>query len=355
MDTSTDSMNAYFQKYKQSDIDSVVRLRNGETKLGELVAIPTEESLTVFLKNTRASFIIVGIAEDIGVLANYGTAGTATAWNQFLSSFLNIQANQFTKGEAIAVIGNFSFDRLKEQIQVKSNMQRLDITEYREAVALIDEAVYQLVRLIVSHEKIPIVVGGGHNNCYPLIKGTAVALGSIKVPGTSPINCVNLDAHMDFRVKEGRHSGNGFRYAKEEGFLNRYFAVGIHENYIIDGIAKEIAHVEDIDFVTYEEIFIREEKTWPQVLKDAVKFTRQQVTGIELDLDSIANVPSSAVSPCGFTTREAVQYVDYLAVHCKVAYLHVCEGIASDGNNVGKLISTIVSQFTKSCPLETKP
>jgi arginase family enzyme len=32
------------------------------------------------------------------------------------------------------------------------------------------------------------------------------------------VNAINFDAHSDFRILEGRHSGNGFSYAYEEGF-----------------------------------------------------------------------------------------------------------------------------------------
>jgi formiminoglutamase len=37
------------------------------------------------------------------------------------------------------------------------------------------------------------------------------------------VNAINFDAHSDFRILEGRHSGNGFSYAYEEGFLKKYF------------------------------------------------------------------------------------------------------------------------------------
>jgi arginase family enzyme len=39
------------------------------------------------------------------------------------------------------------------------------------------------------------------------------------------INAINFDAHSDFRILEGRHSGNGFSYAYEEGFLKKYFVL----------------------------------------------------------------------------------------------------------------------------------
>lgn len=343
-----DSMNEFFRKYRRSDIDAVVMTRNGETKLGERIDVAGEESLDVFLEKTKASFVVVGIAEDIGVAANYGRAGASDTWNLFLRYFLNIQANAITRAESLAVIGHFSFDRIKEEIEKKFGSIDEKITAYRNAVTIIDDAVAELIRLVVSHKKMPIVVGGGHNNVYPLIKGTSLALDSRK-----GINCINLDAHLDYRQAEGRHSGNGFRYAKEHGFLNRYFAVGVHENYLSDGIVKEFRLRRDMDFVTYEDIFVRRKNTWRKALKSAVKFAGQKVTGIELDLDSVSDVSSSAATPCGITSREALQYINQIAVHCDVAYLHICEGIATSENTVGKLITYLVMQFVKVHQTET--
>jgi formiminoglutamase len=345
----TNSMNEFFRKYTRSDIDALVTARDGETKLGERIDVAGEESLDVFLAETRASFVVVGVAEDIGVAANHGRAGASDTWNIFLRSFLNIQANAITMAKSLAVIGHFSFDRVKEDIEKKSGTIDEKITEYRNAVTIIDDAVAELIRLVVSRKKIPIVVGGGHNNAYPLIKGTSLAMNCRK-----GINCINLDAHLDYRAAEGRHSGNGFRYAKEHGFLNRYFAVGVHENYLNDRIIKEFRLRGDMDFVTYEDVFVRRKKTWRKALKSAVKFTGQKVTGIEFDLDSISNVPSSAATPCGITTREALQYIDYIAVHCDVAYLHLCEGMAASENMVGKLITYLVMQFVKVYRVEDK-
>ena len=72
-----------------------------------------------------------------------------------------------------------------------------------ELVNQIDKEVVHTITSIVKTGKIPIIIGGGHNNAYGNIKGTALAKGK-------PINAVNLDAHSDFRILEGRHSGNGF-------------------------------------------------------------------------------------------------------------------------------------------------
>ena len=333
----------FFHQYKPLDIDVLVSTRNGETKLGQQVAVPADENLVHFLDNSQAIFVVIGIAEDIGVMANHGRAGASGTWNFFLSAFLNMQANKFTNAETIAVIGYFSFEDLYAEISRKSVTAHDKIAGYRHAVTIIDDAVAEMIRVVISHKKIPVVIGGGHNNSFPLIKGAALALNSRK-----GINCINLDAHLDFRATEGRHSGNGFRYAKEGGFLNRYYVIGVHQNYLNDSIVHEILNHPDIDFITHEEIFIRKKKSWHKALRSAVRFAGRRFTGVEVDLDSLSDVASSAATPCGITTREVLQYIDHLAIHCNVGYLHICEGIASSDNTVGKLIAYLVSQFVSS-------
>ena len=150
-------------------------------------------------------------------------------------------------------------------------------------------------------------------------------------------------------LKEGTvEMDSGMR--SEEGYLIKYFALGIHENYIPDGILKEVNENADVDFITYEDIFIRQRKTWAASIARSWKICRRQTryTGIELDLDSIEYLPSSAATPCGITSREALQYVAHMAGHFEVAYLHICEGIASNENAlVGKLIGYLVTTFVK--------
>ena len=334
----------YFKQYSTDHIQSLIKKRLGETKLGESIDVPQEESLQSFLEKTSATYIVAGIAEDIGVLANYGNAGTATAWDSFLLSFLNIQANDYLAANALAVIGHLSFDELKIEIEKKLISAEEKIQEYRKAVSIIDSAVVELIQLIVSYKKIPIIIGGGHNNAYPIIKGVALA-------NSKAINCINLDAHIDYRLAEGRHSGNGFRYAKQEGFLEKYFVIGIHENYLPQMILREVITSEDVGFITYEDIFIHQRKPWAQALEEAYQFTKSgNLIGIELDLDCIEYLPASAATPCGVTSKEARQYLTYMASNCNVAYLHICEGIAQHdrSNLVGKLINYLVSDFVKN-------
>jgi formiminoglutamase len=108
-----------------------------------------------------------------------------------------------------------------------------------------------------------------------------------------------------------------------------------------------------MDILTFEDIFVHEKRSFRQAVMDAIGFTADTYCGIELDLDSIAHVLSSAASPVGVMPVHARQYVSLAAQNAKVAYLHICEGATqlSDGRrdeSTGKLISYLVTDFCKA-------
>jgi formiminoglutamase len=346
--------NNYFKLYNKQDVLSLTRIRRFETKLGERVqVIAGQQSVEEALQSSKAKFVIIGIPEDIGVKANYGVGGTDTAWIPFMSSFLNIQSNDFIEGGDILLLGHFDFSEVSRLIETNAYDYDEKVYAFRHAVNQVDEAVEPLIKLIIQSNKIPIVIGGGHNNAYPLIKGAAKALYKKGDIPLASINCINLDAHADFRPLEGRHSGNAFSYAEEDGYLQKYCVIGIHENYLTQNIWMDVVNNPFIDFITYEDIFIHEKRDFLSAIAHSTSFTEDTYTGIEIDLDCVQNTLSSAVSPSGVEPIHARQFVSYAAADTKTAYLHICEGAAqlSDGRSsetTGKLISYLVSDFIKA-------
>src|SRR5690606_15001942 len=172
------------------------------------------------------------------------------------------------------------------------------------------------------------------------------------------INCINFDAHTDFRALEGRHSGNGFSYAFEEGFLNRYFVFGLHENYTSKTVFQRIKQYQDrVKYNSYEQIAIRKEKSFSTEMQQALDFVATQHFGIETDLDALAGFPSSAMTLSGFSVEKARYCLDFFASHPKAAYLHIREVAPnySDEQNpslLGKLISYLITDFIKAKTLE---
>jgi formiminoglutamase len=344
---------SHFKNYSKQDILSLVKLRRFETKLGERVQTLSDPSeMAESIKGLSASYVVFGIPEDIGVQANYGTGGTSTVWLSFLQSFLNVQSNDFLVGEEIAVIGHFDFGDIQYLIDKNAHDTEEKVKAYRHAVTAIDEEVESLTKAIVAAGKIPVAIGGGHNNSYPLIKGSAKGLHQVQKIPLAQINCINLDAHTDFRPSEGRHSGNGFRYAEEDGFLQKYCVIGVHENYLPQNVWLDIVNNPFLDFISYEDIFIHEKRDFIQAVAHALDFTDDNYIGVELDLDCLENVLSSACAPTGVQAKHARQYINLCAVQSKPCYLHICEGATrlSDGRtdeSTGKLISYLVCDFVK--------
>lgn len=320
----------------------LLNTREGEVKLGEncQLIIPTadwQESL----ESSNATFVLLGIPEDIGVRANGGIGGAHTAWMPALQSIVNIQSTAQLNGEELLILGAFDFSDWIEE------SQQMNSAQLRELVFKIDEEVYPVIQKIIEAGKIPIVIGGGHNNSFPLLKAASLAFGEA-------VNCINLDAHSDYRLMEGRHSGNGFRYAKAAKYLLQYALIGLHENYNSEAVIQELTHDETINFSTYEDIFLRNNLDFEQAVLQAINFTDSLPTGIELDLDCIQNVLSSASSPSGISVLQARQYVYLTASKSNPAYLHLAEGAtqlanAKQDSSTGKLLAYLVSDFMKGC------
>jgi formiminoglutamase len=316
--------------YTQSDVLALVNKREGEIKLGEKVQIISDLS---DLNSSSAKFVLLGIPEDIGVRANYGVGGTKTVFNAALKALLNIQSNSFLQGDEILVLGHFEIEE-----PTQTNVEAL-----RNKVSEIDSSVAPIIQKIVAAGKVPIVIGGGHNNAYPIIKGVAEA-------SNQSINVVNIDAHADLRnTKEGRHSGNGFSFALQEKYLNEYRVFGLHQNYTHQNLATYLQENPNLKAFFFEDI-LQSDKT---VLENWLAFTQNipSPCGLEIDLDSIENVLSSAISPSGFALNDIRKIL--LSGDKTYHYLHICEGATALANGqqdlkTGKTIAYLVSDFIKA-------
>ena len=330
------------------DLAKITNHRSGEIKFGEkMLTVPKDADIAKFLKTCEARYVLFGIPEDIGVRANFGRPGAASAWESAIKSIANIQYNRFCKGDELLVLGQLDVAAEMAEVENLDFHNIDDRKKLSDTVMKIDKEVAHIICTIVKSGKIPIVIGGGHNNSYGNIKGTALAKGK-------PINAINFDAHSDFRILEGRHSGNGFSYAYEEGFLQKYFIFGLHENYTSKKVLTMIKKIHArVRFNTYDEIAIRKHKDFEAEMNLAHNFIKDTCYGIEIDLDAIPNIASSAMTMSGFSVENLRQFVHYFGKNQNAAYLHICEGapdLGEEKNNhlIGKLIGYLVTDFMKA-------
>jgi len=327
--------------YKRERLKQHTHWRWGEEKFGEVVGLVNDWQE---LKEHPAKYVILGIPEDIGVRANYGRKGTVEAWKSCLSVLCNIQANSYTLKNDTVILGEIECTEENGEAIALEAEDPFFPTKIGSLVKQIDDKVSQTIEQIVSLDKIPIVIGGGHNNSYGNLKGSSQAL-------SKSLNCVNLDAHSDFRTLEHRHSGNGFSYAYEENFLSKYYILGLQTNYNSASVLEKIKEFEeDVQFSTYASI-VDDPSSFSKQLKTAYQHIQKAPFGVELDLDTIAGMGASAQSPSGISLAQARAYVRFFATKKNATYFHFCEGAPKYEifpNQVGKTLAYLISDVISS-------
>ena len=239
--------------------------RLGEMRLGQSFLAANDTS--------KARYIILGISESLGPMANSGLSGAENAFFSFLSAFLNTQ----------------DFD---------------------------------------------------HNTA---------CMGYIKWLGQAPnASQLNIDAHADCRAMEGRHSGNSFSYAIKEGLINTYHVYGLHRAYL-NSASHQFMNDNQVEYTFYEDYLDGRR----DFITDINQFIDNQdegsAFGLEIDVDCIADMPSSALSPSGWCfddIRRAVRKVSNS--NRKVAYFHLTEAAPIsdlDKKRVGKALSYLLRDF----------
>lgn len=311
--------------FTEENVTQFMSPRKGEIKIGEAISLIKSE-----LKNTEGKFVIIGIPEDIGAKANHGNGGANNSWKAFLSKFLNMQANAFINTNEIILGGKINLADI--------NSENSSIEELRVLVEEIDRRVKSVIEEVLTAGKTPIVIGGGHNNCYPIINAFP-----------SPIQVVNIDPHADIRKQEGRHSGNGFSYALESGKLEKYFTLGLHEEYNSTYILEQFNYNVFIDYYSFND-FLKYELTIKDLVNSVKSHLDSTKIGLEIDLDSIKNMPVSARTPIGFSEEEVRKIGFQLSMNYDFHYIHICEGAPKNEKEetiVGKTIAYLVSDFIK--------
>ncbi|GEQ86106.1 arginase [Patiriisocius marinistellae] len=319
----------HLKKITREELASYTSKRAMELKYGEAVAIMEGDKN---LKTYPQRYVLVGIPEDIGVRANHGRAGTSNAWESCLKVLCNMQQNERTYAHELLILGSVDCN-----LEMEAAATIMDIVKLGELVNSIDVKVARVIETIVSAGKIPILIGGGHNNSFGNIKGVSKVLGKA-------INCLNLDTHSDFRPLEHRHSGNGFSYAKANGFLKNYFVFGLHSNYTSQQMFERMEQ-ENVNFALFEDMFVNGKNSFSKAKHEAEQIICDEPFGLEIDLDAIAMMGSSAMSPVGFTINQIRNFTYNFSKNENCKYIHLCEGAPTfdlHPNQVGKVLAYLI-------------
>ena len=330
-----------FITYTQSDIHSLISFREGEVKIGQQIQVLKDVSSIESIDDT-VDYLILGLPEDIGPRANCGNPGSLNSWYAFINKFVNSQSNRFMPAEKIMILGYVDFTSLQRKADLL-NFKGTDLKLSRTYVEEMDNFISSLVRKIQKSGKKLIIIGGGHNNAYPIIKGTSEALGE-------KLNIINCDPHADFRTLEGRHSGNPFSYAKSNNYIDKYHVLGLHQIYNSEKMLDVMDSTDGISYSMFEEMMFNN-VSFDNLINSGIDIVLSNYVGVELDVDGIKNFPSSAETPYGISLENACCYLNKTINKLNPVYIHIPEAAVyneKDKNIVGKSLLYLVSTAIKS-------
>lgn len=263
----------------------------------------------------KDSFVLIGAPDDRGVQIVGGRVGA--------------------KGGPSAV--RREFYRLKNSPPVvdQGNIQ----------LSASQEKTYQTlsrnVQKILEAGSFPIVIGGGHDLSFGGVSGF--------------LNCypngalLNIDPHFDCRPigSDGRcSSGSAIRLLFEKGGLKK----GRFGNF---GYQKERNAVEHAFYLKKQKaLLVPEEKcslkNFKKLLRDLSKIA--ETLAVSFDMDSIhaASAPGvSAVNAKGFSSKEALAFVEAAAKNKKIKYFDVMETnpVFDPDGRTAKLAALLITHF----------
>lgn len=310
-----------FTALKKADLPLSERL--GEIKLGQ--RFHCSETLH------EAQFVLLGISEDIGPQMNHGAPGANKGFDNVLNKLCNMQSNVFLNGQEIGILG-----------EIQQTASFTTIESCTDWVEKLDELVFNVLQHHVQAHQTLIVLGGGHNNALPILRFE-------QFRSKSPVFSINIDPHADCRSTEYRHSGNPFSYAHQEGVLAAYGVFGLHEaynnSYTLDQLNKMGASK-----WTYEGLLDNADLAW----KDFLNFVQNTHVGapmvLDIDLDGIAFLPSSAITPSGFSNEQMRNMIRKISKSRKISAFHLPEGAPNtplESAMYGKLMAYFITDFIK--------
>ncbi len=327
--------------FNTTTLNKLLNKRSGESKFGEHVQMLTSISnIYEQLKNLDVTHVILGLPEDVGVFANYEKTGTSRAWERFIKILLNINNNEFTKANSVLILGHLDFTSELLKASKLSQSKKKDIAKTRNIVSEIDTYVSHIVHQIISAGKKPIIIGGGQNNAYGNVKGSSLVFGKA-------INAINFDMRADFEPEDGRHNGNGFSYAYAEGFLEKCFVFGLHENKTSEKLFKTLKKLKSVKYNTFEAIAIRKETKFKAEMQLALEHIENKPFGIEIDCKAIEDINSSSKTKSGFSLNKTRKFLNFFSKHENASYLHICEALPSKKSTAkfDKLMTCLVTDF----------
>lgn len=248
---------------------------------------------------------LLGFACDVGVARNNGRIGAAKGPDHFRETVGNLCWHGQTKG--FLDVGT-----------IKPNEENLELGQ-----KVLGESIHQLLK----HQKLPCVIGGGHETAFGHYLGIASFLKN-SAPAAK-LGILNIDAHFDLRpYDQGAHSGSPFLQALDDAEQNEldvaYFVHGINPHNNTRSLF-ETSEKRNVGFNTNDEV-IRGNKSAKKKLQRFLDSRTHIYLTICLDVFAASIAPGvSAPAWNGIQLQHALEVIKLVKSYNKLLSMDICE------------------------------
>lgn len=259
----------------------------GDPRLGEIVRWQPADY-------ADAKYILLGCPQDEGVRRNGGRVGAADAPDAIRTWLYRLVAH---RNMGLFDLGNTIIQPTLEETHTIQQ---------------------RIVRQIIADGKILISLGGGNDISFPDCAGLSQVVDEPLV--------FNVDAHLDVRESEIRHSGTPYRMLLEGGFVDpkNFYEMGYQSFAVAE---NHLAYLSEKGATKLPMSALRGEHLQITLTKILRKHKNSAIFwGMDMDVVQSSDAPGvSAPNPLGMTGRELVDIAGFAAYQPSTRILGLTE------------------------------
>ena len=285
-------------------------------------------------ENDNYSFVIIGFACDEGVRRNLGRVGASHGPDAIRSMLASLPFNYYNSINIYDVGNICCLDQNLEQAQ---------------------EALGQVVEMVLLAGCHPIVLGGGHETAWGHYQGIA------HTDYANNLGIINFDAHFDLRPKldgDLGTSGTPFTQIAEHRESKNldfdYFCLGIQPMANTMSLYEE-AEILNVDFIEASDLNGKDNVESVKTFMSFVHSHENLYVSICLDVFATAVAPGvSTPQPLGLMPSDVLPYLKLLASSDKVVSLDIVELAPKldQDNHTAKLAAQLIATYIDTLCLE---
>lgn len=322
----------YFKFCKASSLFKNIEVNDFGEKFGEgIVTIPDLNHL----ETSNAKYVIFGVPTVSHT--KYSFSLKPIKFEALLKDLLNTQNNQFNKAEDLIILGEINMRPIDLEIDINKQILESSKKEITEIYNKLENIIFELTTAIFKSGKIPIMLGGNLSNSISMAKSLRSFL-------DKTINLFDLSPNSNFNLSKKHITLSPTNYFDTDLF-RKYFAFGLHKNYIPQKNLDQMSTSKQIDFNFYEDCLHLTTLDKCVKFKNSIDFLNGSL-GFRLDLKSIQGLSLSCESSSGFSERDIRTFIKVIKKE-KVEFIHLCGFETCKKENVGGILSYLISDFMR--------